>query len=232
MANELFRITQPHARNGLNAELLEESSEMLAQEWMSSHTQHTHGRNIPARTRTVWRRIRLGARMPIRLRAVAAGLALISAVLACRSADAQLPIPSFGVAGGVSRFDLSGTGSAPFGALRVDIPLLSLIAEGSLGAFRPEEQNGVRRTYIIPEAQLQFQIFPIFVRPYVGVGAGWFRAISGPEPHRNDLTLSAAAGIRAGLPILPFGIRAELRLRGIGSGFAERAAEWTLGISR
>ena len=75
--------------------------------------------------------------------------------------SAQLPIPTFGLAGGVSHFDLSGTGSAPIAALRVDLPLFPLIAEGSLTAFRPNEHNGVRRSYIIPEAQLQFQLFPM-----------------------------------------------------------------------
>ena len=107
-----------------------------------------------------------------------------------------------------------------------------VIAEGSVAAFRPSEQNGVHRTYIIPEAQLQFQVVPIIVRPYLGVGAGWFRAVSGAEPRSNDLTLSASVGIRAGLPVLPFGVRAELRVRGIGSGFSGSAAEWTLGISK
>jgi hypothetical protein len=147
------------------------------------------------------------------------------------SASGQLPIPSIGIAGGVSHYHLSGTGSAPFGAVRVDIPLLTWIAEGSLGAFRPDE-NGSKRTILIPEAQLQFQIFPMIVRPYIGVGVGWFRAVSGPDPHQNDVTYSASAGVRAGLPTLPFGIRGELRVRGIGSGFSNRTAEWTIGISR
>jgi hypothetical protein len=85
---------------------------------------------------------------------------------------------------------------------------------------------------MIPEAQLQFQLFPMFVRPYVGVGAGYFRAITGPDPHRNDVTLSASAGIRVGLPGLPFGLRTEVRVRGIGSGFSGNTAEWTLGVSK
>jgi hypothetical protein len=146
--------------------------------------------------------------------------------------SAQLPIPTFGLAGGVSHFDLSGTGSAPIAAVRVDLPLFPLIAEGSLTAFRPDEQNGVRRSYVIPEAQLQFQLFPMFVRPYVGVGAGYFRAITGPDPHRNDVTYSASAGIRAGFPTLPFSVRAEFRVRGIGSGFGGSTTEWTIGVSR
>jgi hypothetical protein len=166
------------------------------------------------------------------IRCVTVALAVTAGMLSTRQLPAQLPIPSFGIAGGVSHYNLSGTGTAPIGAVRIDIPLASLIAEGSLAAFRPSEQNGVRRTYIIPEAQLQFQIVPVIVRPYIGIGAGRFRAVSGPDPRPNDLTLSASAGIRAGLPVLPFGLRAEVRVRGIGSGFSGGAAEWTIGITK
>ena len=161
-----------------------------------------------------------------------AGLVAGSAVFAPASVSAQLPIPRFEIAGGVSKFDMSGTGTAPFGALRVDVPLTALIIEGSLGAFRPQEQFGVRRTYIVPEGQVQLQLFPAIIRPYIGVGGGWVRAISGPDPRRNDVTGSVSAGIRAGLPGLPFALRGEVRLRGIGSGFSSSASEWTIGLSR
>src|SRR3954471_23478232 len=92
-------------------------------------------------------------------------------LLLATAAHAQLPIPSFAVVGGVSHFDLNGTGTAPIGALRVDVPLLALVAEGIFGVFRPKEDVGTR-TCIIPEAQLQWQILPMLVRPYIGVGAG------------------------------------------------------------
>lgn len=157
--------------------------------------------------------------------AIAALIALIPA-----AAHAQLPIPSVAVVGGVSHYDLSGTGSTAIGAVRLDIPLLMLLAEGSLGVMRPKEQDGTR-TYVIPEAQLQYQIFPFLVRPYVGVGGGVFRAVSGPDPRHSDFTLSASAGIRASLPLLPVGVRAEARVRGIGSGFSGSATELTLGVS-
>ncbi|MDB4878265.1 MAG: hypothetical protein JWM41_4711 [Gemmatimonadetes bacterium] len=132
--------------------------------------------------------------------------------------------------GGVSHYNLSGTGTAPFGALRLEIPLLIAVAEGSLGVFRPNE-NGVHRTYVIPEAQLQWQLLPVLVKPYIGIGGGWFRAVSGPDPRRNDFTLSAAAGIRVGIPLTGFGVRAEARVRGIGSSFGSSATELTLGVS-
>ena len=165
-------------------------------------------------------------------RCLVVALVITPALASARRLTAQLPIPTFGLAGGVSHFDLSGTGSAPIAVLRLDLPLFPLIAEASLTAFRPNEQNGVRRSYIIPEAQLQYQLFPMFVRPYVGVGAGYFRAITGPDPHPNEVTYSASAGIRAGVPTLPFSLRTELRARGIGSGFSANAIEWTIGISR
>jgi len=154
-----------------------------------------------------------------------------TALTIARPARAQLPVPSFSVAGGVSSYDLAGTGTAPFGVARLDLSLLSVIAEGSVGVFRPAEDGDVHRTYIIPELQLQYQILPILIRPYVGVGAGAFRAIAGPDPHRSDLTLSASAGVRVGIPLTPIGARGEVRVRGIGSGFNASAIEWTLGLS-
>ena len=111
----------------------------------------------------------------------------IGGAISAPTATAQLPVPTFAILGGVSHFDLSTSGTAPFGAVRLEIPFASLLAEGSLGAFRPDEQT-VQRTYIIPEAQLQWQIFPMIVRPYVGAGIGWFRAVSGPSPTPNDVT--------------------------------------------
>jgi hypothetical protein len=158
------------------------------------------------------------------------GLALASVVFLPAVGSAQ--IPRLGIAGGVTQFDLSGTGSTPFGAVRVELPLAMFILEGSVGAFRPQEQLGERRTYIIPEGQLQWQLFPTIIRPYLGVGGGWVRAIAGPDPHNQDGTVSASAGVRAGLPGMPFTIRAELRVRGIGTGFKGSAAEWTIGLSK
>src|SRR4051812_12340703 len=164
------------------------------------------------------------------IRRILIGGSLCLGMMAAQSAHAQLPIPSVAVVGGVSFFDLSGTGSTPIGAVRLDIPLLALVAEGSFGVMRPKEDAGTR-TYIIPEAQLQYQLFPLLVRPYIGVGAGWFRAVSGPDQHTNDLTLSASAGVRFSIPLVPFGLRAEARVRGIGSGFTGSASELTVGAS-
>jgi hypothetical protein len=158
---------------------------------------------------------------------IAAVMLLVAASVTAR---AQLPIPTFAVVGGVSNFDLSGTGSTAIGAVRVDVPLLLVLAEGSLGVMRPKEDVGTR-TYIIPEVQVQYQILPLLVRPYVGVGAGVFKAVSGPDPHTSDVTLSASAGVRFSIPLLPIGFRAEARVRGVGSGFTGSATELTVGVS-
>jgi hypothetical protein len=76
--------------------------------------------------------------------AAPAALCLIGALASPRAVRAQLPVPTFGIAGGVSHFSLATTGSAPFGAVRLDLPLASLVLDGSLGAFRPNEGT-VRR---------------------------------------------------------------------------------------
>lgn len=160
----------------------------------------------------------------------AAVAALTFAAVPAASLQAQLPIPSFGIAGGVSHYDLPASGSTPFGALRVDVPLFTLIAEGSVGVMRPDEGLGSDRTYLIPEAQLQWQLLPVLVRPYIGVGAGWFDAVAGTSPHTSVGTLSASAGIRVTIPLTGIGVRAEARTRSIG-GVSRRATEWTLGAS-
>jgi hypothetical protein len=145
-------------------------------------------------------------------------------------AQAQLPIPSMTVMAGVSQYDLSGTGKTPFGAIRLNVPLLFANVEGSLGVMHPDESGGAH-TYIIPEAQLQWELFPLLVKPYVGLGGGMFRAISGPGDHTSRITGSASAGVRVGLPLVGAGFRAELRVRCIGSSCGGSSAEWTAGVS-
>jgi hypothetical protein len=156
---------------------------------------------------------------------------VIAAMLAAPAhrASAQLPIPSVTIVGGVTHFNLAGSGTSAIGALRIDVPLLSLIAEGSLAAFRSYEEDG-RRTYLIPEAQLQWQLLPLLVRPYIGLGGGLFRAIEGPGPHPNEFTGSASAGVRVGIPFIAAGFRGEVRVRGIGSRFGSSATEFVLGV--
>ena len=161
---------------------------------------------------------------------VRAAIAAAALALFPLAARAQLPIPSLSVMGGISQYDLSGTGTTPFAAVRLTVPILFAVAEGSLGIMRPDEGSGTH-TYIIPEAQLQWELFPLVVKPYVGIGAGMFQTITGPGTHMSQFTGSASAGIRVGVPVIGAGLRAELRVRGIGSGFGGSAAEWTAGLS-
>jgi hypothetical protein len=145
---------------------------------------------------------------------------------------AQLPIPRFGVVGGVSSSRPAGTTgdqSNPIAALRVDLPLVFFLAEGSLAVTRWELTGGVRRTYLIPEAQAQWQFLPALVRPYIGAGVGWLNPLSGGG---NVTTYSASAGVRAGLPLIPIGFRAEARIRaGNSDGFKRQATEFTVGVT-
>ena len=160
--------------------------------------------------------------------------AFLALILWSSAGTGQMPIPRFSVVGGVSHYDFSGTGnkaSTPIGALRVELPVVAFVAEGSLGAFRPEEGAG-RRTYVIPEAQLQWQIFPVIVRPYLGAGIGWLKSVTGATPRQDDVTMSASAGVRIGLPMLGFGLRGEVRVRSIGSEWKVRATEYTIGVTR
>jgi hypothetical protein len=154
---------------------------------------------------------------------------VLSALVPIR-AEGQLPIPSVSIVGGVTQWDLSGTGTSPIGAVRLNIPLLFIVGEGSLAVFRAKESGGTS-TYIIPEAQIQWELFPLLVKPYLGIGGGYFKAISGPTPHSNTFTGSASAGVRVSVPLIGAGFRAELRVRGIGSNFSGSAAEWTAGLT-
>jgi hypothetical protein len=164
-----------------------------------------------------------------RVRSLVLGIA--ATTLMATPLAAQLPIPRLAVVGGVSSHRLAGATTdqtSPLGALRVDLPLVLFVAEGSLAVFRPDV-NGVRRTYLIPEAQAQWQLFPAIVRPYLGVGVGWLNPLSGGG---NQTTYSASAGVRAGLPLLPVGLRAEARVRaGTSNGLKRQASEFTVGVS-
>src|SRR5258708_38725872 len=76
------------------------------------------------------------------------------------------------LSGGISQFDLSGAGTAPLGAVRIERPLERwLVAEGGILVTRPRQQFGEITTFIVPEFQLQLQT-PKRVAPYVGAGFG------------------------------------------------------------
>jgi hypothetical protein len=169
--------------------------------------------------------------MNVATRARSFTLGIFAALALAAPLAAQLPIPRPALVGGVSMYDLGDDGvgqqSTGIAALRVDLPLLLFLAEGSLGVFRPKV-DGETRTYIIPEVQAQYQLFPALVRPYLGLGIGMLNPISGGGS--AEVTYSASAGIRVGFPVLPIGLRGEARVRA-GNGLKRQATELTVGIS-
>ena len=156
--------------------------------------------------------------LSLRATAVAAQVATSERCPSCRN--------SVSVVGGVTQYDLSGTGSAFIAGAHLDRRVRPwLIGDASLRVLRPVEQFRERSWYAIPELQLQLQTPRGVVRPYVGAGGGWF---VGPQWRG---TASGALGLRYVGRETPLGARAELRVRGIGRTFSGAAAEWSLGAA-
>jgi hypothetical protein len=142
--------------------------------------------------------------------------------------------PSVTLSAGAFQYDRLGTGTAPVLAARGELPLSSLLLlEGELAAARPERRLGGPTTLVVPEAQLQAQL-PAgpWVAPYIGagIGAAFDRPARAVGATERELTLSAATGVRYWLSE-DRALRAELRVRRVGSELGGTAAEWTLGSS-
>ena len=174
----------------------------------------------------------------LRATLVLAGLLATTLSVGAQAQSASLDLdrrPALSLAAGAFQFDLSGTGTAPMVAARAELPLNRyLLAEGGLVVARPKQQFGGTTTFFVPEAQIQAQA-PLAggrVAPYLGVGAGYAidRRTSAFGGTRSDPTFSAATGVRYWLTD-QLGLRGELRVRGVGSGFGGSAAEWTLGTA-
>jgi len=168
-------------------------------------------------------------------RVVLAVAAAIAAFSGSATAQSVVPPRALSISAGASQFDLSGLGTAPMAAFRVDLPLGRIVlAEPGVVVARPEQQFGSRTTLVIPEIQLQAQLPLGPVAPYLGVGGGLamdFRsdAFGGTQ---TDVTGSVAGGVRW-WATQRVGARAELRVRGVGAndgGFTGTAAEWTAGL--
>jgi hypothetical protein len=147
--------------------------------------------------------------------------------------------PVISLAAGAMQYSGSGNSTVPMIALRGAVPIGAswLLGEGNLTFASLREQSleiGTRAG--VAEGQLQVQLPFARVRPYLGVGAGWFHYFNSAVRQAETLpTYSAAAGLRVALS-RRFGASAELRLRGMnyqrhptGSGFTRSAAEWTGG---
>ena len=136
---------------------------------------------------------------------------------------------SVGAVVGITQFDLSGTGTAPVVSIRAEQEINRfLVVEGAVTLFRPKEQFGTRRTFIVPEVQLQLQLPAEIVRPYLGVGVGGAFISNGGG---SQEVISAAGGIRAAIS-KEWDVRGELRVRNIGKLFTGATADWTAGFAR
>ena len=155
---------------------------------------------------------------------------------------AQTARPAVSLSAGAFQYDLSGTGTAPMLAVRAELPLSRFfLVEGGMTAARLAQQFGATTTFLAPELQLQVQA-PLAggrVAPYLGLGGGAALDLRGAAygGNHNTYTASGATGLRYWLSD-NFGIRGELRVRGISSNrvaplgaFAGSAAEWTLGTA-
>jgi hypothetical protein len=163
------------------------------------------------------------------LRAAGALLGLVAAPLLAQPGATR---PALSLSAGVSQYDLSGTGTTAVYAARLEQALRpALLVEGGVAVARPDQQFGRRSTLIIPEIGLQAQ-YPARVAPYLGVGLGAAidRRHANDGGTRSEMTASGAAGVRA-WATERVGLRGELRVRGIGTGFEGSTAEWTLGAA-
>ena len=130
-----------------------------------------------------------------------------------------------GFSAGVAQFDMAGTGTAPFGALRLERELASwLVGDLALGLIRPDEQIALRQTYLIPEAQLQAQRTFGRVRPYLGAGMGMLKSLNGSA--RTYAIFSGSTGARVAVTNA-LDVRGELRV----TGQSATLAQWTLGLA-
>ena len=161
----------------------------------------------------------------------------VAAALTSWAADAgaqEIPPPAVAVVAGVAQYDLSGTGDETFIALRIDLPMAEyLYVEPSFGYMSYESQGEEDIRHLSAEVQVQGS-WPLGRwRPYLGVGAGGFFDLR-KQRGGSDLVqpaFSGATGLRVDLPS-GFGARAELRVRGIETGFTGTVAEWGAGLSR
>jgi hypothetical protein len=172
-------------------------------------------------------------------------LATLFVVGAPAASHAQTTRPAVSLSAGAFQYDLAGTGTSSMLAARAELPLSRIfLLEGGVVYARPTQQFGpatstscpgcTTTAFFVPELQLQVQA-PLGggrVAPYLGLGGGGAFDLRGATygGSYNTYTASAATGVRTWLSD-NFGLRGELRVRGIGRSFGGSAAEWTLGMA-
>jgi hypothetical protein len=111
-----------------------------------------------------------------------AALGMVCAIptQAQRSLPEARPRPAVTFMAGPSAYDLSGTGTAAFGAVRFDVPVGRVfILEPGVAIFRYTAQSADAITYLFPEVSFQAQVPGGGVRPYLGGGIGFTEFLSG-----------------------------------------------------
>ena len=163
-------------------------------------------------------------------------LLLAAAIAAAPAPGLSQAVPSVpaqravAVLAGVSQYDLSGTGTTPFGAVRFDLPVArAIIVEPGLTLLPYEPQFGERVTHILPEVQLQVQRAASVFRPYLGAGLGASWAVRSGEDE-VDFTLAGSGGVRL-VTQSAWVLRAELRVRVIDP-WVGTTADWSIGFGR
>ena len=167
--------------------------------------------------------------------AALAGVALLAqpacAQESAAAAESRRPIGSLSV--GVMNFDLSGTGSTPMAALRVDLPWSThLWFEPGLVVARPDQQFGARSTFVVAEIHAHAMLPLGGFAPYLGGGIGHAWDVRDEEFGGTIGRLSLAGALGARCQFAPrAGARAELRVRTLGREFSGSTAEITAGLS-
>jgi opacity protein-like surface antigen len=146
-----------------------------------------------------------------------------------RAQDAAGQGRALALVGGAWEYDLSGTGTTGFGAVRLELPQAPfLVIEPGVTYARYSPQFGGHVNYLIPELQAQLQI-PGRISPFLGAGAGPSFAWGGGATSA-DLSLTAGVGTRVHFTE-QWSARAEFRARSIHP-FHNTIVEWTLGVAR
>jgi hypothetical protein len=157
-------------------------------------------------------------------------LSVAAAPLAAQSDSTRMP--TFYVGGGVSQFDLSGTGTAPLFVANAAWELRRVfLLEAGTSVARLDQDVGTT-TLLIPGGQVQAQGRIGNLRPYIGLGAGVALDVR-DEAYggwNTEPAVSASAGLRLWFKRW-LALRAELRLQGIGTGFEGAVAEWHAGLT-
>ena len=151
--------------------------------------------------------------MRVGLRVFGVLLPLAAGVVTAVRAQGSRDGPAISVMAGPSRYDLSGTGTALAGGLRIDIPSgRRMVIEIGATYLRYQPSQGPKVNYLLPEVSVQYILASAGVRPYVGGGLGEGEFLSGPGA--GKFTMHATGGIRA-MIANGWGVRGEVRARSI-----------------